>query len=976
MKKKLKKAYGTAKAVVKQYGTKGLIKAVNNKINGRLLLAGIENDAVLEQTIQDNAYALWRKQQVELTTDEQKERIVEFRVTPLVSVVMPIYNAPIKWFKLAVESLQKQSYVHWELIAIDDGSKDKRATSYLVEMGKTDERIRVIRTEQNGGISKASNRAIQEATGEYIALMDQDDALSPDALFWMVEAINRHPEADCFYSDECKIQETVETTPRDYILKPDWSPDLLYNCMYTGHLSVYRMSKVKQIGGFRSEYDFSQDYDLALRMAEHTTSFVHVKRFLYYWRMLPTSGAAGGKDYARISNLKALSDAFARRGITGKAEMNPIANRFHVIRETNPLVSIVIPSDSTDMLCRCIDKLVGEETGYQNIEVIFVANTKTCEEVEKYYQYLDCVRAVNYDKVYNFSDKCNAGVQEAHGEYVIIYNDDVYPKSRNWIENLLEVMQYPGVGGASPMTVYENGTIQYAGMITSVPNLVGTAFNGMPEDSIETGAFNHHLLRDVSVLCGACMIMRTDLYREIGGFDAVHTPIGHSDVDISFRIMERGMRCVYTPMVKLVHIGNHSWTNKKSVDKSTIYCLKRWSNYVSYDPYFPETLKTVFYRDVIHRYEIHVPPQMNNSLGKDILLVTHELTRTGAPIVLKNAVKYFLDQGDWPVVTSPVDGPLRQEFLDMGIPVIIDEGIVNGHWTFEHFARNFDLVVVNTIAVSQAIHTLSNSLPPVIWWIHEGKTAFEVFKSLLPRKVGKNIHTYAVSEYAQQVMKKYNLKADGQLMFGVQDLKNQVQLEVKSKKQFVVIGTIETRKGQDLAIQAFNLLPQEERKNARLLIIGKNANQELMEYIRQQCKANDAIEYMDAIPFQEVLKQYAESCALLVPSRDDSVSATAAEAMSLSLPCIASDQTGVSAYIRDGESGYVFPSGDVKTLSEKMLQILRNPEKADIIGKNGRKVYEKEFTYEIFERNLSRVAEYAISENKKRLQPSENFKDI
>lgn len=964
------RSYTTAKIIFKKYGGKGLAKAVLNKIRGKTLLEGLEAHEEMNSRTYDyfsKALSVWERQQRELTWEEQNSRIQGFKKQPLISVVMPVYNANPKWLQLAVESIQSQSYLKWELVAVDDGSRDRRAVSLLKKLGKEDARIRVIEAEKNGGISCASNLSVFHARGEYIALMDQDDALSPDALFWMVDAINQHPQANCFYSDECKVLAKENIEPSDFIIKPDWSPEFLYNHMYTGHLSIYRKGKIEQIGGFRSEFDFSQDYDLALRMAECTNEFVHVERVLYYWRMIPTSGAAGGKDFARNSNLKALTDAFERRGINGKAEMHLKTNRFHVILYNNPLVSIVVPSDSTSMLQRCIDKLLGEETAYQNIEIIVVANSKTCDEVSEIYDYVSCVRVCRYDGVYNFSDKCNEGVKMARGEYVVIYNDDVYPTSSNWIEGLLEVMQYPGVGGVSPMTVYENGTIQYAGMITGVPNLVGTAFNGVPEGIIESAAMNHFLLRDVSVLCGACMMMRTELYREIGGFDAIHTPTGHSDVDLSFKIMEKGLRCVYTASVKLVHIGNHSWSNKRKVDKSTIYCLKRWGKYAAYDPYFTDTMKSIFYRDIVHTYKIFLPQkEMKNTSGRDILLVTHELTRSGAPIVLKNAVQFFLERGDWPVIASPIDGPLRQEFLDMGIPVIIDEGIVNGHWTFEHFARNFDLVVVNTIALSNAIQALSDSLPPVIWWIHEGDVAFELFKGIIPKRIGKNIHAYAVSAYAQNVMKRYHIDAEGQLMFGIRDCKNMVAYDEGKLKQFIVVGAVENRKGQDIAVQAFKSLTKEEQENSKLLIIGRGTDKQVMDYILEESGKNERIEYLDAVPFEVVLKEYARSCAILVPSRDDPVPTVAAEAMSLEIPCIVSDHTGISNYICDGENGYVCASGDVRAMADRMTEVLNNPQKAESVGKKGRKVYEEFFTYERFVKDFGMVVEHVIAENQKR----------
>lgn len=953
----------TARNLIKQYGFKGLCRAIWNKLQGRDLLAGFPGR---EQTYGffGNAMKEWRSQREFVSELNMEKKIETFAYKPLISVVMPIYNAPPKWLAVAIDSVIAQSYTNWEIVAVDDGSKDRRCVSLLEEYSRKDDRVRLVCAKKNGGISAASNIGLREARGSFIALMDQDDAISNDAFFWMVEAINRSPDVDWLYSDECKVQPNEKVEPCDFILKPNWSPEFLYNFMYTGHLSVYRKKLVEDVGGFRSEYDFSQDYDLALRLAEATDKIVHVERILYYWRMIPTSGAAGGKDYARSSNLAALGDSFKRKNIAGNLGMYLRANCFHPLRVTNPVVSIIIPSDSTEMLKKCIEKLLGSETSYKNIEVVVVTNTKTGEEIRKLFSYAENIRICRYDKVYNFSDKCNVGVGEATGEYVIIYNDDVYPFSQSWIENLLEVMQYPGVGGASPITLYEDDTVQYAGMITGVPCMIGTAFNGMPFGYSESPAFNHFLIRDVSVLCGACMIMRRDFYLKIGGFDAVHTPTGHSDVDISFKIREQGFRCVFTPYAGLYHIGNHSWSNKKIVDKSDIFLLKRWPQYISEDPYFTQTIRKVFYRDVVHNFKINIPKAMRGGKeGKDILILSHELTRTGAPIVLKNVVRYFLDNGDWPVLASPVDGPLKEEFLEMGVPVIIDEGIVNGHWSFEHFARNFDLVFANTLAVGNAVSQLSNSLPHVIWWIHESEFAFSVFSNQIPEKLGKNVSVYSVSEYVERLLRKKNITTDGILQYGADDFLIGMSHEESGKKRFLVIGSVESRKGQDVAIKAFRKIPVEMRNKSTLVFIGQILDKNIETIVENAISEGCDIEVLAPMKHEKIMQLIFDSTAVLVPSRDDPLPVTATEALILGKPCIVSTHTGTASYIEDGINGLLFENENYDELMQKMVLVLNDAELSKKIGQNGRKLYEKEFSNEVFVDNFTRALDRTMKEH-------------
>lgn len=233
-----------------------------------------------------------------------------------------------------------------ELCVVNDCSPSTDQKDLLLRMAASDPRIKVRRLEKNGGISAASNAAFEMAEGEYIALLDHDDELTPDALFRVVEAINAQPDADFIYSDECKIDDTPDRRLFHFILKPDWSPEIMFNGMITGHLTVYSKELVENVGGFRSEYDFSQDYDLALRASEVAERIVHIERILYLWRSIPGSAASGGKDFARESNIAALNDAMRRRGIPGEASPLPNAKllpRISAPSQSAPSVWTLLP---------------------------------------------------------------------------------------------------------------------------------------------------------------------------------------------------------------------------------------------------------------------------------------------------------------------------------------------------------------------------------------------------------------------------------------------------------------------------------------------------------------------------------------------------------------------------------------------------------------------------------------------------------
>ncbi|RYH64897.1 MAG: glycosyltransferase, partial [Alcaligenaceae bacterium] len=427
------------------------------------------------------AREVFQAQQSEFTLKELKDRIDAFDHRPLISIVMPVYRTPPKWLARAIESLQEQAYENWELCAVDDCSPADDQRRLLKEYASRDDRIRYQFMVENKGISAASNVALEMATGEYIALVDHDDEITPDAFYWVVKAINEHRSADFIYTDECKIDDTPARTLFNFIFKPKWAPEILFNGMLTGHLTIYKTETVKRVGGFRPEYDFSQDYDLALRVSEVAKSIVHIERVLYLWRAIEGSAAGGGKTFARESNVAALSDYLKRNEIDAVAHALPYANYVEVSVPKDIKVSIIVPSDSYENLRLAIQSLIAK-TSFLNYEIVAVCNSPLATRLSAELA-ADRVVFSPYDKPYNFSDKCNQGANEASGDIVVFYNDDVFPIEINWLEKLVEYLFIPGVEGVSPKLLYEDETIQYAGMISGTPGLCGTAYNGVPRDA-------------------------------------------------------------------------------------------------------------------------------------------------------------------------------------------------------------------------------------------------------------------------------------------------------------------------------------------------------------------------------------------------------------------------------------------------------------------------------------------------------------
>jgi len=539
---------------------------------------------------------------------KQKKLQKNFKYRPLISIITPVYNPDEKWLRSCIESVLKQSYDNWELCLADDCSTKPHVKKVLNEYSKKDKRIKVVFRSKNGHISRASNSALKIATGEYVALLDHDDDLAPHALFKVVETLNNDKNLDFIYSDEDKIE--LDGRHVDPFFKPDWSPELLTSFMYTGHFSVYRKNIVDKIGGFRSKYNYSQDYDLALRISEKTEMIFHIPEILYHWRTIPESGSAGGKPYARKSNIEALKDAVRRRKFNAEVQEYPFANKINYFLNTETLVSIIVPSDNKIHIIECIEN-ISKNTNHKKVEIIIVTNSQLISKLSKKYNY---IKFIKYDEKYSFSKKCNLGAKNALGTILIFFNDDVRVIESYWVEELCGILENNTfVGAISPKLVYENDTIQYAGMVTNVPGLIGTAFHQKQEKSYEYFNFIQSV-REVSLLSGACFAIKKSIFKKIKGFDVINTPIMHSDVDLSFKIRNIGLTIIYNPFVKLIHYGHLSIKNiekKYNKNKAEIYLIKKWGKYLEKDPYFTPHMAYFLYNPHFENFSFYKPYKTN-----------------------------------------------------------------------------------------------------------------------------------------------------------------------------------------------------------------------------------------------------------------------------------------------------------------------------------------------------------------------------
>lgn len=512
---------------------------------------------------------------------------------PLVSVLMPVFDAPAAVLRAAIESVRSQYYDHWELCITDDASRLAETQAVLAQCAG-DPRIKLRRLPENRGIAAATQAALAMAEGQWVALLDQDDLLAPHALLEVARAA-ADPQAILIYSDEDKVDALGNRY--EPFFKPDWSPDLFLSCNYLNHLTAIRSDVLRAVGGFCPTYDFSQDYEVLLRVTEQPGRIVHLPKVLYHWRATPGSSAAvrGGKPAADEAARRALQAAIQRRGLDAAVEPGPQTGTWRVRYrlQGQPRVSVLLPcGGNVTLLCQCIDGLA-EKTSYRPLEIVLVDNSRAAE-VEKFYragisprfdrtQYLDC-RGLPF----NYSKLNNWAAQAASGELLLLLNDDIVPINPDWLQAMLEHAQRPEVGAVGAKLLYPNGLIQHAGVVMGIFGSSGHAFKLVPGDPVAGWRYFGlpHLVRNTSAVTAACLLLRREVFEEVGGFDEVHLPVAFQDVDLCLKILDRGYRNVYTPHARLYHYESVTKAEKTPNRAEVEYLIARWSPWIACDPYY------------------------------------------------------------------------------------------------------------------------------------------------------------------------------------------------------------------------------------------------------------------------------------------------------------------------------------------------------------------------------------------------------
>lgn len=546
-------------------------------------------------------YDAWIGQQESLShrsLAEMRRRATKLRRRPLISVIMPTYNTPDHLLREAIDSVLAQTYDRWQLCIADDASSDPQLRETLRHYEQADARIMVVYRQRQGGIAQASNSALEIASGEWVAMLDHDDLLGPQALLRVAETINANPRVQLIYSDEDKIS----ATGRRYhpCFKPEFSPELFRSQNYLNHLTVQRTENVRAVGGWRVGFEGSQDYDLNLRVIERIdpSTVCHIPEVLYHWRVIAgsTALAVSEKGHAYTAGFRALNGHVSRLGLPAIVEEAP-GVPFYRLRfappRPAPLVSIILPTrDRVDLLRMSVDSILSKTT-YEPFEILIIDNDSVEKETKDFLSEMSRdphISVLPYHHHFNYPAINNFGASAAKGEILALVNNDIEVISPDWLTEMVSWAAQKEIGCVGAKLYYPNRAIQHAGVILGIGGVAGHAHKYFPPH--DPGYFGRlKVVQNLSAVTGACLVVRRQIYSEVGGLEEA-LGVAFNDVDFCLKVREAGYRNVWTPFAELYHHESVSRgyedtrARRARFAKEISYMKEKWGEVLDSDPFY------------------------------------------------------------------------------------------------------------------------------------------------------------------------------------------------------------------------------------------------------------------------------------------------------------------------------------------------------------------------------------------------------
>lgn len=920
---------------------------------------------------------------------------------PLLSVVVPVYDPPLDVFRNAINTVLSQSYTNFELIIVDDASKNKYVRSEISRLETSDSRVKTIFHSSNRHISHSTNDAVNAASGEYIVFFDHDDVMMPHALGILAFFIRHHDSPDVLFSDDCRT-DISGANIQAARFKPSWSPETLLSYSYASHLRAVKRATYHEVGGTRIGLEGSQDHDMFLRLAAAKVTATHIPYVLYGRRAVPGSTALSGaeKPYAFDAGRAAVKDAFAHRGMEVDVTRPDWAIRSNlgiykpIMPHSGPRVTLIVPTrNNMRTLVRLIRSL--PLTLYTNYDLLIVDNQSDDPDTISYLKQIpyNVVTVPNKDNDFNFSYLNNTAVRSIDTEFVLFLNDDTEVLSPDWLSQMMGWAQLDNVGVVGARLLFGDRRVQHGGVSPS--QTVGyTMFRGL------AGAEHGYLslasvARNCSAVTAACMLTRRDLFEELGGFDEENFGVAFNDVDYCLRVREAGLRVVYCGEAELFH---HEGTSRPKKDKpAEIAAFKtKYRDFV--DPYLnPNLSRDTNRMDVVPR----VLPLPVSPTPKNVLFVSHNFNLEGAPNSLFEIVQGLTKlRNVRPTVVGPVAGPLLSAYRQLDVEVIIQPNLIESLkvGSADEYNRqcrlfsdsvgiqNFDVVFANTAEMHTAINAARMSSVPSVWCIREGESWNGYYSRLAEPLEIEALGAFRFPYRVVFVSKaSYNNWSDLNTNGNFAVIQNGLDLErfeqrvsgidrVAERRKLgfsdndiviLALGGLIPRKGQHDLILALPRLPHDILRRIQVVMVGAR-NNPYYERISRTIEGfpgwlRDRI--MVVPEATNVGRFYVVSDVFFCGSRMESYPRIILEAEAAGLPIIATPTAGIPEQIVEGENGLFYEAGRLEMLCSHIRQLVENQHARTEMGKASRIVLDTLTTYPSMLRQYASIIDEAAISN-------------
>ena len=560
-----------------------------------------------QMDVEQEDYEAWLRAHQPNPKELKKQRKTKFAYEPKISIVIPLFNTPIRYLDELLVSITSQTYANWEL-CLADGSTKKEVGDFIRQKYGKEKRIRYQKLEENKGIAGNTNAAVAMADGDYVMLCDHDDLVAVNALYEMVSVLNEDPSTDIVYTDEDLVNSdtTMYFSPR---FKPDFNFDFLRSINYICHIFMVRKTILDEVGCFRENFDGAQDFDFILRCCEKTTKIAHIPKILYHWRSHEnsTAGNPDSKQYAIDAGKRALEEHYARLGIDAEVRYTGIFIMFESALKVkdNPKVSILIPSkDHVEDLDKCITS-IEEKSTWKNFEIIVIENNSTEQDTFAYYDQIQLrypnVQVVYWKKGFNYSAINNYGASFATGDYYVLMNNDIEVITPQWMEYMLGYCQRENTGMVGAKLYYPDDTVQHCGVVIGVGGFAGHILTRTGRE--DSGYFGRlKAIQDISAVTAACLMIKKTTFDAIDGLDE-EFQVALNDVDLCLKVRAHGELVVQNPMVEMYHYESKSRGMEDSKEKHERFKREiarfrtKWADILEKgDPYYNPNL-TLMYDD-------------------------------------------------------------------------------------------------------------------------------------------------------------------------------------------------------------------------------------------------------------------------------------------------------------------------------------------------------------------------------------------